>query len=145
MNYSSLHFNCVLSPDKNAPHHFNVRYLQIGFQDKDGFTGWVQDYAGAGEYESFYVIKGQAIGVNELGDDFDGDQEESYFEDKCPGLSEIIFKKFEELVTTSESNGTVAFYPNQPLVNLIPPNYQKMQILSDTEGLIPFNGFHTNF
>lgn len=145
MNYPPLNFNCVLASDRNAPHHYNVRYLQIGFQDNDEFTGWVQDYSGAGEHESFFVLGGQPLGVLELGDNFDGDLEESYVEKQKPGLCSLIFKKFDELVTTAEFNGAVVFYPNEPIMKLIPQNYQSRQLLSDAGRMKPINGFCTRF
>lgn len=36
-----------------------ARYIQVGIQNKKGFSGYIRDYVGGGEYQEFYFINGE--------------------------------------------------------------------------------------
>ena len=70
----------------------NHRYIQIGYQDVNGFTGMVYDYIGGGCFEDFWFVDGVLIGNI----DYDGDEIRMEFNEKRPNVEEEIDKIFEE-------------------------------------------------
>lgn len=68
--------------------NLGVRYLQIGMEIKGKFTGKVVDYAGGGEYQTFYWLNGKEI--SDLDGESDYDQMEEKVTKKYPGLVDTI-------------------------------------------------------
>ena len=67
-----------------------VRYLQCGVEDEAGFTGHIYDYAGGGQYQDFYFLKGENLDCDPDGEPMDDDAFAAIIEEVYPGLMEAI-------------------------------------------------------
>ena len=88
-----------------------IRYMMIGKEDKKGFSGWIIDYAGGGNWQEWYFVNGVDL-EEELYEETDGDYdndmtEQRFIDKKGKDFYTAIHKTMDETIGWSEEHQAV--------------------------------------
>ena len=124
-----------------------IRYIMIGKQDKKGFSGWISDYVGGGEFQDFYFADGEDV-EKDLYERKDGDYDNDDSEEEFIKRKGIDF--FTEIEKTMEDEGIGWDDNYNPILKKSPPHpdvlaFQMNNSDEERPWLIPINVGNTIF